>query len=86
MAQPRGKDVDFTLRWQDDSQATLGEGKSRTTARNASLWQVRVQIPGQCPMITTVRARTKKEAMLFSRNRHPLATSITFIGKINASL
>lgn len=78
----RGKDVLFTLQWNEDDvhRPNLGEGISRTSDRRAVLWDVCVVINGR-PMTTTIRAVTKGQALKFSKNRYPNATSITSTGK-----
>lgn len=78
---PRGKDVAFALTWSDDEAPNLGEGFSRTSAKDARMWQVLINIPGQMLMKATIRARSRKEAKLFASNRHPNATSIIVTGK-----
>lgn len=78
---PRGKDVAFALTWSDDDTPNLGEGFSRTSAKDARMWEVLVNIPGQMPIKGTIRARTRKETKLFATNRHPNATSIIVTGK-----
>lgn len=77
----RGTDNFGVLCWRDDSITTLGEGISRTNAKDARLWKVQVTVPGEGNLLTIVRARNKREALLFSKNRHQRATSITFIGQ-----
>lgn len=74
----------FVLSWDDEVKPALGEGLSRTSKSNAVLWRVDVVNPGNRPMFTTVRATSKSEALKFSKNRYPTATSITVIGKANA--
>lgn len=76
----RGKDVLFALQWDDEDKPNLGEGISRTTNNRAVLWDVLVVLNGK-PMLTTVRATSKAEAIKFSKNRHPKATSITSTGR-----
>lgn len=76
---PKGS---FLLHWQDDDRPIVGEGLSRTSSKAARLWQVTVQFQAGSPMKTTVRATSKAEALRFSQNRHPTATTITVIGKL----
>lgn len=78
---PRGKDVAFALTWQDDETPSLGEGISRTSDKNAPMWAVTIQIPGQMPIKEVIRAHTRKEAKLFATNRYPKASSIIVTGK-----
>ena len=63
-----------------DEEPRLGENISRTTNNKAVLWDVLVVMNGR-PMTTTVRATSKAEAIKFSKNRHPRATSITSTGR-----
>ena len=78
---PRGKDVAFALTWRDDETPSLGEGISRTSDKNAPMWAVTIQIPGQMPIKEVIRAHTRKEAKLFAANRYPRSTSIIVTGK-----
>lgn len=71
----------YMLTWQDKDQSVIGEGLSRTSNPAAKLWQVSVRFPAGPPMKTTVLALNKREALKFSKNRHPTATSITVLGK-----
>jgi hypothetical protein len=71
----------YLLHWQEDNQSVVGEGLSRTESKAARLWSVDVGFNHQRPMKTTVRASSKSEAIKFTKNRHPLATTITVLGK-----
>lgn len=79
MAQPKES---YLLFWQEDHQPIVGEGLSRTESKAARLWSVDVGFSHQPPMKTTVRASSKREAVKFTKNRHPLATTITVLGKV----
>jgi hypothetical protein len=71
----------YLLLWQEDTQPVVGEGLSRTESKAARLWSVDVGFNHQSPMKTTIRATSKAEAIKFTKNRHPLATTITVLGK-----
>lgn len=83
MTQPRGKDCSFKLHWNDDGPIApnLGEGISRTSEKGAVLWDVHVVFPSAKPMKSTVLAKTKAQAIKFTKNRYPSATTITAIGR-----
>lgn len=76
------KKENYVLVWQDDpSRPVLGEGVSRTTSPAAVLWSVDVGYAHGPGMKTTVRAKNKTEARMFTQNRYPTATTITVIGR-----
>jgi hypothetical protein len=75
----------YVLGWEDESRPNLGEGISRTSKATAPLWRVDVVNKGARAMKTTIRAANKAEALKFSQNRYPSATTITVIGKANAT-
>lgn len=77
------REQSYVLGWQEDDPPVLGEGLSRTSNPRAVLWRVDVETGNARPMITTVRASTKAEALKFSKNRYPTATSIKVLGKAN---
>lgn len=77
------REASYVLGWQEDNPPALGEGLSRTSNPRAVLWRVDVQTGSARPMITTVRASTKTEALKFSKNRYPTAISIKVLGKAN---
>lgn len=83
MTQLRGKDCNFNFHWNEDGTVlpNLGEGVSRTSERGAVLWDVEVTFPSAKPMKSTVLARTKAQALKFTRNRYPAATTITCNGR-----
>ena len=83
MFKKRGKDVGFVLTFGDDSFNTpnLGEGISRTSNPKARLWAVKVSFADALPMSTTVLATSRKQAVLFTKNRYPHSTSIICTGK-----
>lgn len=72
------------LLWYDEPRPVLGEGLSRTSKHTAALWRVDVVEHRLRPMKTTIRASSRAEALKFSKNRYPNATTITVIGKANA--
>ena len=75
-----GKEFLLSVQWDDQDPPILGEGISRTSNKRAVLYDVLVVLNGR-PMTTTVRATSKAEAIKFSKNRYPRATSITSTGK-----
>ena len=70
----------YAIPWQEDAAPNLGEGISRTSSVNARLHKVEVLI-GNRLMKTTIRAASKAEAMKFTKNRYPSATSIVYTGR-----
>ena len=81
----RGKDCSFALQWSDPIQPNLGEGISRTTKENSSLWRIEVSFGNGRPMRELIRAVNHNQARYFAKNRYPTATNITLIGKANDS-
>ena len=57
----------------------LGEGISRTTAKEAKLFHLRIELGASPPMIETIRARSATEARMFARNRYPSSTEVTVL-------
>jgi hypothetical protein len=60
----------------------LGEGKSYTTRPDARLWRVQFKLPAQPLMRLSIRASSKGQAMLFARNRWPLAQEVEVLGEV----
>jgi hypothetical protein len=81
----RGRDHNFTLYWGEDNAPNLGEGISRTTKENSSLWRIEVSFGHGRPMRELIRAVNHNQARYFAKNRYPSATNITLIGKANDS-
>jgi hypothetical protein len=52
----------------------LGEGISRTSAKDAKLFRLRIEFEKSLPMVETIKARTAAEARKFARNRYPTCT------------
>lgn len=77
----RGKDHNFTLYWSDDDKPNLGEGISRNSKDNTSLWKIEVSFGRGRPMKELIRAVNHNQARYFAKNRYPSATNITLIGK-----
>lgn len=69
----------FILQWMDDTPPNLGEGVSRTSSSRAKLHELLIKEGSTPPMREWLRADSKKQALLFARNRYPNATSITYI-------
>lgn len=63
----------------------LGEGISRTTKKNSSLWRIEVNFGNGRPMRELIRAVNHNQARFFAKNRYPSATNITLIGKAHDS-
>jgi hypothetical protein len=69
-----------SLTWQDGEPAPrLGEGISRTSAKNAKLFRLRIEFEKSLPMIETIRARSATEARKFARNRYPSCKEATVL-------
>ena len=49
----------------------LGEGRSRTYAPNAMLYELKIWLPGQGAMRDLVRAESLERAIQFAQNRYP---------------
>jgi len=54
-----------------DPELRLGEGRSRTSAENTQLFELRIWLPGQGAMRDVVRAESLKQAITFATNRYP---------------
>jgi hypothetical protein len=54
-----------------DPELRLGEGRSRTSAEKAMLYELKIWLPGQGPMRDLVRAESLQQALLFAQNRYP---------------
>jgi hypothetical protein len=80
------KRENYVLTWNDDEQARLGEGISRSASKIAPFYQVTVTFPGRSSMKEWIRAANKGEALKFCTNRYPTATDITVIGRSNPTI
>ena len=67
--------------WSDDDKPNLGEGISRNSKDNTSLWKIEVSFGRGRPMKELIRAVNHNQARYFAKNRYPSATNITLIGK-----
>ena len=56
---------------QQDPELRLGEGRSRTSAEKAQLFELRIWLPGQGAMRDLVRAESLQQAITFATNRYP---------------
>lgn len=71
----------FVLHWHDTERPVVGEGLSRTSNKAARLWRVDVKFTQGPAMKTTIKATSKTEAIKFTKNRHPTASTITVLGR-----
>ena len=71
----------YVLLWREDDQPIVGEGLSRTSSKAARLWRVDVGFAQGPAMRTTIRAMSKSEAIKFTKNRHPTASTINVLGR-----
>lgn len=74
--------VSYILQTLDDIPPNLGEGISRTSSNNAKLHELLIKQGKTPPIKEWIRATSKKEALQFAANRHPTATSITYIALV----
>lgn len=56
---------------QQDPELRLGEGRSRTSAEKAQLFELRIWLPGQGAMRDLIRAESLQQAITFATNRYP---------------
>ena len=56
---------------QTDPELKLGEGRSRTSAENAQMFELRIWLPGQGAMRDLIRAESLQQAITFATNRYP---------------
>lgn len=56
---------------QQDPELRLGEGRSRTSAEKAQLFELKIWLPGQGAMRDLVRAESLQQAITFATNRYP---------------
>lgn len=54
-----------------DPEVRLGEGRSRTSAVQTQLFELKIWLPGQGAMRDLVRAESLQQALLFAQNRYP---------------
>jgi hypothetical protein len=54
-----------------DPELRLGEGRSRTNAEKAQLFELKIWLPGQGAMRDLIRAESLQQALLFAQNRYP---------------
>ena len=56
---------------QQDPELRLGEGRSRTSAADAQLFELTIWLPDQGAMRDLVRAESLLQAIEFAQNRYP---------------
>jgi hypothetical protein len=56
---------------QQNPDLRLGEGRSRTSAATAQLFELKIWLPGQGAMRDLVRAESLPQAIEFAQNRYP---------------
>jgi len=56
---------------QTDPELKLGEGRSRTSAPVAQLFELKIWLPGQGAMRDLIRAESLQQAITFATNRYP---------------
>jgi hypothetical protein len=71
----------YLLLWREEHGANIGEGISRTSDPNATLYEILVEYSGMKPMREWLRATSRVEAAKFAANRYPTSTKITIITK-----
>ena len=54
-----------------DPELRLGEGRSRTTAASAELFELKIWLPGQGAMRDLIKAESLDQAVEFAHNRYP---------------
>jgi hypothetical protein len=54
-----------------DPALRLGEGRSRTSAEKAQLFELKIWLPGQGAMRDLIRAESLQQALTFAANRYP---------------
>jgi hypothetical protein len=71
----------YLMLWREEHGANIGEGISRTSDPNATLYEILVEYSGMKPMREWLRATSREEVAKFAANRYPTATKITIITK-----
>ena len=61
------------LQWQEEFEKSqrLGEGRSRTSAERAQLFELQIWLAGQGAMRDLIRAESLQQAIQFAENRYP---------------
>ena len=61
------------MQWKEDYEKSqrLGEGRSRTSAEKAELFELMIWIGGQGAMRDLIRAESLQQAIEFAKNRYP---------------
>lgn len=54
-----------------DPELRLGEGRSRTSAEKAQMFELQIWLPGQGAMRDLIRAESLQQALTFAANRYP---------------
>jgi hypothetical protein len=71
----------YLMHWREENGANTGEGISRTSDPNATLYEIIVDYGGMKPMREWIKATSRKQAAIFAANRYPTSTKITIITK-----
>ena len=71
----------YLLHWREEHGANIGEGISRTSDPNATLYEILVEYSGMKPMREWLRATSREEVAKFAANRYPTSKKITVITK-----
>ena len=71
----------YLLLWREEHGANIGEGISRTSDPNATLYEILVEYSGMKPMREWLRATSREEVAKFAANRYPTSKKITVITK-----
>ena len=73
----------YLMLWREEHGANIGEGISRTSDPNATLYEILVEYSGMKPMREWLRATSREEVAKFAANRYPTSKKITVITKDN---
>ena len=71
----------YLMLWREEHGANTGEGVSRTSDTNATLYEILVEYSGMKPMREWLRATSREEVAKFAANRYPTSKKITVITK-----
>jgi hypothetical protein len=71
----------YLMLWREEHGANIGEGISRTSDPNATLYEILVEYSGMKPMREWLRATSREEVARFAANRYPTSKKITVITK-----
>ena len=71
----------YLMLWREEHGANIGEGISRTSDPNATLYEILVEYSDMKPMRECLRATSREEVAKFAANRYPTSKKITVITK-----